>query len=70
MRPNSAAAFCVWGKALEKQGRYEEAMTKFRRAVSCSDPAWTSYATKEIERQEALIKRREALEEQQELEGE
>ena len=70
IRPNSAAAYCVWGKALEKQGKYEEAITKFQRAVACADPAWTTYATKEIERQEVLIKRRDALEEQQELEGE
>jgi tetratricopeptide (TPR) repeat protein len=70
IRPNSAAAYCVWGKALEKQGRYEEAITKFQRAVSCADPAWTTYANKEIERQNLLIERQKALEEQRELEGE
>ena len=54
LNSNSAAAFCVWGKALEKQGRYDEAIAKFRQAHSCGDPAWSDYAIKEIERQEKL----------------
>jgi tetratricopeptide (TPR) repeat protein len=70
LTPESAAAYCVWGKALEKQGRFEEAGAKFRQAVSCGDPTWHDYATKEIERQQKLIERREALKQQEEYEEE
>lgn len=52
-----ACLLCSWGKALEKLNRYEEAITKFEQALS--DPYWGSYATRQIERQNQLIKIRE-----------
>ena len=70
IRPNSAAAHCIWGKALEKQGRFEEAKSQFQRALACNDPAWHSYAATEIDRQDKHIERRELLKEQEELEEE
>jgi len=68
IRPNSAAAYCVWAKALEKQGNYQGAIGKFQLAVNTGDPAWKSYAEKEIVRQQKLIERDELIREQQELE--
>jgi tetratricopeptide (TPR) repeat protein len=70
IRPNSAAAYCIWGKALEKQGDFEGAISRFERAVECNDPAWHDYALKEIERQQKLIERRELMKEQEELDDE
>ena len=47
--------YCAWGRALEKQQLYDEAIDIFQRAVS--DPQYGSYAKKQIQRQEDLKKR-------------
>jgi tetratricopeptide (TPR) repeat protein len=62
--PDQAAGLnCSWGSLLEAQGNYEEAITKFEKATS--DPQWGTYAQKQIERQEKLIKIRELKKEQE-----
>ena len=68
--PLNAGSYCVWGKALEKMERYEEAIDRFQKAVNCHDPNWTPYAKKEIERQQRLIEIRELKKQQEELEEE
>lgn len=57
VNPNEACLHCAWGKALEKLGSFEEAIAKFEQALN--DPYWGSYASKQIERQNKLIKIRE-----------
>jgi tetratricopeptide (TPR) repeat protein len=57
VNPEEACLYCAWGKALEKLGRFEEAITKFEQALN--DTYWGSYAGKQIERQNKLIKIRE-----------
>jgi tetratricopeptide (TPR) repeat protein len=56
---------CAWGRALEKMTDYEGARAKFELVVR--DPQWGAYAKKQIERQDKLIKRREALKEKEQL---
>ncbi|MCK4538689.1 MAG: tetratricopeptide repeat protein [Candidatus Krumholzibacteria bacterium] len=60
-----AILYYQWGYALSKLGNFEEAIYKFEKVVSLRDPQWSGYAEKEIARQEALIKQREAKKEQE-----
>ena len=64
--PNEACLYCAWGKALEKIGDFEEAIAKFEQALN--DAYWGSYASKQIERQNKLIKIREMRKLQEEYE--
>jgi tetratricopeptide (TPR) repeat protein len=54
--------YCAWGRALEKQTLYDEAMDVFQRAVN--DPQYGDYARKQIERQQDLKKRAKMIKEQ------
>jgi tetratricopeptide (TPR) repeat protein len=67
--PNDACLFCAWGKALEKMTRYEEAITKFEQALAQNDPHWGNYASKQITRQNQLIKIREMRKLQEEYDA-
>lgn len=51
--------YCMWGKSLEKQGMYDDAIDKFQLALS--DPQWGGYARDHIKRQEDLKKRAKAM---------
>ncbi len=53
-----------YGEALSKLGRYTEAITKFEKVLATKDLLWSEYAKKQIKRQEDLIKRAKAMEEQ------
>jgi tetratricopeptide (TPR) repeat protein len=55
--------YCTWGRSLEKQQLYDEAIDMFRKAVN--DPQWGDYAKKQITRQENLKKRAAMIKEQQ-----
>jgi len=55
--------YCMWGRSLEKQKLFDEAMDIFQRAVD--DPQWGDYAKKQILRQIDLKKREELIREQQ-----
>ncbi len=66
--PSDACLLCAWGKALEKLNRYEDAITKFEQALN--DPYWGDYATRQITRQNQLIKIREMRKLQEEYEEE
>jgi tetratricopeptide (TPR) repeat protein len=57
-----AGLYYEWGKSLEGLGRYGEAIEKFQLAVK--DPTWGPSARKQIKRQEDLIKRAKAMENQ------
>ncbi|MBN1827499.1 MAG: tetratricopeptide repeat protein [Candidatus Eisenbacteria bacterium] len=61
LNPNNARGWCVWGDILEKQKKYEQAIAKFEKAVTLSDPIWSPYAERQIPRQEQLIEREDAL---------
>ncbi len=52
--------YSVWGKILEDQKRFDEAIDKFNRAVAANDQLWSDYARKQIVRQNQL-KQREAM---------
>jgi tetratricopeptide (TPR) repeat protein len=67
--PNDACLYCAWGKALEKMNRYEEAITKFEMALTQNDPHWSNYASKQITRQNQLIKIREMRKLQEEYDA-
>ncbi len=58
-----AGLYCTWGRSLEKQELYDEAIDVFYKAVD--DPQWGNYAKKQITRQENLKKRAAALKEQE-----
>ncbi|MBU8920955.1 MAG: tetratricopeptide repeat protein [Bacteroidales bacterium] len=60
-----AILYYQWGYALSKLNNFEEAIVKFEKVVNLKDPQWSKYAEKEIERQRALIKQREAKKEQE-----
>ena len=62
---NDPCLICAWARALEKMTDYEGARAKFEQVLA--DPQWGAYAKKQIERQDKLIKRREALKEKEEL---
>ncbi|HEX5133735.1 MAG TPA: tetratricopeptide repeat protein [Candidatus Krumholzibacteria bacterium] len=52
--------YSVWGKILEDQKRFDEAIDKFNLAVAQNDDLWSDYARKQIARQNQL-KKREAM---------
>ncbi|MDH4037108.1 MAG: tetratricopeptide repeat protein [Candidatus Krumholzibacteria bacterium] len=56
----TAWLYSVWGKILEDQKRFDEAIDKFNRAVAANDQLWSDYARKQIARQNQL-KKREAM---------
>jgi tetratricopeptide (TPR) repeat protein len=51
-----ARAFCALGTAYEKQKEYGRAKRQFQQAMKCNDPNYSSYAAKEIDRQDKFIK--------------
>ena len=55
--PNSACLICALGKALELQGKFEEAMQMFSKASG--DAQWGQYADTMIKREQSLIDRRD-----------
>jgi tetratricopeptide (TPR) repeat protein len=57
-----AGLYYEWGRSLEGLGRYSEAIEKFQLAVN--DPTWGPSARKQIKRQEDLIRRAKAMENQ------
>lgn len=55
----SAQAYCVVGRAHEKLGgvdNFQRAKRDFQKALECNDPRFNEYATKQIERQDQLVK--------------
>lgn len=54
-----------WGEALSKLRQFDGAIAKFQKVVSYKDPTWTEPARKQIDRQEKLKKREEALKEKE-----
>jgi tetratricopeptide (TPR) repeat protein len=71
LNPSRARGWSIWGKILERQGstrddpndrieRYRQAITKFEKAAELSDPTWSEYARREIQRQKRLIEIEEA----------
>jgi len=63
MADEKGGLYCTWGRSLEKQELYDEAIDVFYKAVD--DPQWGNYAKKQITRQENLKKRAAALKEQE-----
>ncbi len=57
----NARGWCVWGKALENLKQYDQAKTKFNKAVELNDPVWSAYASQELVRQDQLIERAKKL---------
>jgi superkiller protein 3 len=57
-----------WGEALSKLEDYEGAIAKFEKVVGMKDPLWSGPAAKQIDRQQKLIKIREAKKEQEQYE--
>jgi len=57
-----------WGEALSKMNDYEGAITKFEKVAGMNDALWSGPATKQIDRQQKLIKIREAKKEQEQYE--
>ena len=49
--------YSVWGKILEDQQSYDQAIEKFQLAVGQHDEPWSGYARKQIDRQAQLKKR-------------
>lgn len=66
---NNARGWCVWGKALENLKQYDQAKTKYNRAVALNDEVWSPYAEKELVRQDQLIERAKKLAEKEEYEA-
>jgi tetratricopeptide (TPR) repeat protein len=58
-----AGLYCTWGRSLEKQELYDEAIDMFSKAVN--DPQWGGYAKKQVKRQQDLKKRAAMLKEQE-----
>ena len=54
-----AGLYYEWGRSLEGLGRFDEAIDKFQMAAA--DPTWGAAARKQIQRQEDLIKRAQAM---------
>jgi len=66
-----AHAYAVMGRAYEKMGgisNYKRAEREFERCANCGDPNLTDYCTKQIERQQQLVKIEE-LKKQKEQQG-
>jgi tetratricopeptide (TPR) repeat protein len=57
-----------WGVALSKLEQYDQAIGQFNKTISYQDPQWTGYARKQIDRQEKLKKRAQALKERDQYE--
>lgn len=57
-----------WGEALSKLNNYEGAITKFEKVAGMRDPLWSAPAAKQVDRQQKLIKIREAKKEQEQYE--
>ena len=53
--------YCMWGKILEAGQNYDGAITKFTAAAGMNDEPWSTYARKQISRQEKLKKRAELI---------
>ena len=60
-----AFLYYQWGEALSKLKQFDEAIAKFQKVVTYNDPTWTTPARQQIERQEKLKKRDEALKEKE-----
>lgn len=58
-----AFLYYQWGEALSKLEQYDEAIAKFQKVVGYNDPTWTGPARQQIDRQEKLKKRKEAMRE-------
>ena len=54
-----------WGEALSKLKQFDKAIAKFQKVVSYKDPTWTDPARKQVDRQEKLKKREEAIKEKE-----
>ena len=65
LKPNDACLNCAWGRALENMSDYEGAIEKFELAVN--DSQWGDFAKNQIDKQQKLMKRKEALKEKEEL---
>jgi tetratricopeptide (TPR) repeat protein len=63
----TAWLYSVWGKILEDQKRFDEAIDKFNRAVAANDELWSDYARKQIARQNQLKKREAMIASQNEM---
>ena len=63
-----AFLYYQWGEALSKLKQFDDAIAKFEKVLSYKDPQWTDAANKQIDRQDKLKKREEALREQGVLE--
>lgn len=57
-----------WGEALSKLNDYEGAIVKFEKVAGMGDDLWSGPAAKQVERQQKLIKIREAKKEQEQYE--
>jgi tetratricopeptide (TPR) repeat protein len=57
-----------WGEALSKLEDYEGAIIKFEKVAAMNDPLWSNPARKQVDRQQKLIKIREAKKEQEQYE--
>jgi tetratricopeptide (TPR) repeat protein len=57
-----------WGEALSKLEDYEGAMAKFEKVAGMGDDLWSAPAAKQVDRQQKLIKIREAKKEQEQYE--
>ncbi len=57
-----------WGEALSKMNDYEGAIVKFQKVAGMGDPLWSGPAAKQVDRQQKLIKIREAKKEQEQYE--
>jgi tetratricopeptide (TPR) repeat protein len=57
----AAWLYSIWGKILEEEKDYTGAIAKFTQAVNLNEAPWSSYAKKQIARQEQLKKRQEMI---------
>ena len=57
-----AGLYYEWGRSLEGLGRYDEAIEKFQ--LAANDATWGASARQQIKRQEDLIKRADAIQNQ------
>ena len=57
-----------WGEALSKMNDYEGAIVKFQKVAAMGDDLWSGPAVKQVDRQQKLIKIREAKKEQEQYE--
>lgn len=53
--------YCMWGKILEAGQNYDGAIAKFAAAANTQEEPWSTYARKQISRQEKLKKRAELM---------